>query len=329
MERTGVVFNYKQKVLLVEKFTNVQFVLPYPLYNASIDKYLINIAKILDSYWQTPSGLCQLDYTHTNETNFTINWVYRVTLTEHELALQDLATLVLDSRTLLKNDQTGGPGRTRRGLPLAVGLGAGVLGLGLGIGGQPSCGLSGILGGCRKISEENKAAISATVSHINAMNLQWSRVQVATDEKFFVLGEELMKLREVQQNIMEAQNENFETLQGQVEVLKQNVHILRNCNQFLYTRGQVNHHVSIVTGVLNTLQSLIRTYRTSLSIFRMNLMQNLASMSNGYIPISILNRKLLKEILHTVITQETEKDSRKTLSSGWPRDLLIVSEKLR
>ena len=156
---------------------------------------------------------------------------------------------------------------------MALGVGAGIMGVGLGLASGDSCFL-GILGGCIELGSENRNAILSTVHYVNGMNARWKEADGTIDNKFFVLGEEINDMKK-QQDITTAQNANFETIHGQMLAIEKNVHALRNCDQFFFSRQQMNQHLASISSILNTLQTLIRSYRLALANFRANLLQNL------------------------------------------------------
>ena len=121
-------------------------------------------------------------------------------------------------------------------------------------------------------------------------------------------------MKKQQQDITIAQNANFENLQNQMLAIEKNVHELRNCDQFFFSRQQMNQHLSSISSVLNTLQTLIRSKRLALATFRTNLLQNISAMVNGFLPLSIISKETLHGLLLAVMTNEIENRSQLTLA---------------
>ena len=143
--------------------------------------------------------------------------------------------------------------------------------------------------------------------------MKWKEATGAIDKKFFVLGEAINDMKKQQQDVTIGQNANFENLQNQMLAIEKNVHELRNCDQFFFARQQMNQHLSSISSILNTLQTNIRSYRLALARFRTNL-QNLSAMVNGFLPLSIISKETLHEILLAVMTNEIENGSRLILA---------------
>ena len=191
---------------------------------------------------------------------------------------------------------------------MALDVGAGIMGLGLGLASGESCFL-GILGGCNKLGSQNRNAILSTVNYVNNMNMKWKEATGTIDNNLFILGEEINDMKKQQQDITIAQNANFENLQNQMLAIEKNVHELRNYDQFFFSRQQLNQHLSSISSILNTLQTIIRSYRLALASFRTNLLQNLSAMVNGFLPLSIISKETLHEIFLAVMTNEIENGS--------------------
>ena len=323
--QSGILFNFQQKVLVAEKFVNIKFVLPFPPYNATLSKYLNVLAQSLSNNWYVPTELCQLKYTETNVTTTSAEWIYNITQTEHNRARSDLRNLISEIRNLLSPKQSSK--REKRAMGMALGVGAGIMGLGLGLASGDSCFL-GILGGCNELGSENRNAVLSTVHYVNEMNARWKEAAGTIDNKFFVLGEEINDMKKQQQDITTAQNANFETIHGQMLAIEKNMHALRNCDQFFFSRQQMNQHLASISSILNTLQTLIRSYRLALANFRANLLQNLSVMVNGFLPLSIISKEILHEIRIAVMTNEIENGSRLTLAIPLNEILTYYESKL-
>lgn len=89
----GVLFNYEQTVLLAEKFVQSQFVVPFPQYDLGVEMYLRNISTALSYLWKHNNYGCNLNYTKTDEHNFTSLWMYTVVHEEHQRAQEDIRLL--------------------------------------------------------------------------------------------------------------------------------------------------------------------------------------------------------------------------------------------
>ena len=104
--KEGIVFNFHQRVLLADKFINVQFIVPHPVIEIQLPE---NLAKLVDKFhdsWNTRAGLClhlafpdleELDA--TDQLNFT--WLVTKIIEEHGNALTDQNSIKKDMEKTL------------------------------------------------------------------------------------------------------------------------------------------------------------------------------------------------------------------------------------
>ena len=59
-----VLFLTHQKILLADKLEKLQFVLPFPVSDSQIDKFVHKIANKMDELWNTPNYGCKLVYSN-------------------------------------------------------------------------------------------------------------------------------------------------------------------------------------------------------------------------------------------------------------------------
>ena len=81
-----------------------------------------------------------------------------------------------------------------------------------------------------------------------------------------------------------------------------------NCHQFLYIRKETNYHASLLNSVLSVIYTKLRAYRTSLRCFRMTSVRMLSSssmMAEGFLPLALIPRQVLQDVLHQVLLQAT------------------------
>ena len=193
----GIFFNYHQKILLAKSFENVQKVLPYPQVDATIDLYITTIAFKMDQLWNHPDFGCDLLNHKITQPNFTTDWVYNEILQEHQRVLRDISSFKSEVTSLFPDlAPSEPPRRNPRALRvvLLAGAATGVFGLGYTLKDKISCTSGRIFGGCNKLAKENRRAIMDTIAHVNEMNSAWASVQNATNEKFYIIGQELKDL---------------------------------------------------------------------------------------------------------------------------------------
>ena len=54
----GIIFYKEGKILITEKFINVEFLVPFPRYNSTIRQQVETLLAELNNKWATPSAYC-------------------------------------------------------------------------------------------------------------------------------------------------------------------------------------------------------------------------------------------------------------------------------
>ena len=71
-------------------------------------------------------------------------------------------------------------------------------------------------------------------------------------------------LHGIQRQIIETQNRNWRTIEKQFNVFQQTIHEMRNRDQLLYTRQQVNFNFDTISSLLSLTYSNVKSYRAAL-----------------------------------------------------------------
>ena len=74
----GIVFHQSSKIILAEKFVNVEFLLPFPEYNFTTRKSIHEMLQTLTNMWKMNSSLCPLEFStkfNTTADPFNLNWM--------------------------------------------------------------------------------------------------------------------------------------------------------------------------------------------------------------------------------------------------------------
>ena len=298
--KKGIIFHESKKILLAEKFINNQFLLPFPTFDMSIKSELETLTNTLASMWQMPSYFCYLNYTNTSVEGFNVNWLLNEVQQEIKAAQEDLTKLHAETASFLTPPSPKAPSnRTTRALPLAA-VAAGAIGLfGTGVAlGTGDCGLSGIFGTCQ--SKENAKAISRMFSMAQDINDNVYHLKNATNQKFFIVSKELQAIRDIQKHMQEIQNANWRTISTQMDIFRKNIHEMRNCDQLLYSRQQVNFNFDTVSSLLSLYYSNIKAYRAALFAYHINMLNSIPALLSHYVPMSLLNRDSLEAVIESV-----------------------------
>ena len=146
----GIIFNHVTKILLAEKFINVDFLVPFPKFEMNVSAELGAYINKLAPLWDASSWQCHLDYStnfQKNDSTFDIDWLLHQVENEITLAEKELEALRIYTSSFLNTDDATAQALKRkpRAAPLAmmalasVGLSGSGIALGSG-----SCGLGGI-----------------------------------------------------------------------------------------------------------------------------------------------------------------------------------------
>ena len=74
----GIIFNHETKILLREKFINVEFLVPFPNLDIQLHEHLNESVHTLQQLWKEPSIFCDLTFSSnftTNDSSFDIDWI--------------------------------------------------------------------------------------------------------------------------------------------------------------------------------------------------------------------------------------------------------------
>ena len=312
--KKGIIFHEDRKILMAEKFINVQFLLPFPQFSVSLKSDLARILTALHSMWDMPTYNCYLNFTNTSTKGFDINWLMAEVQKEVNASDSSLAQLHAEVARFLSLPPPSPPSsRVPRALPLAaVAVGAiGLFGTGVSMG-SGSCGLSGIFGTCQ--SEENADAINRMFAMTSSISDNIQHLATESNNKFFVIGKELQAIRELQQQMAEIQNDNWRVITQQMASFRDDIHVMRNCDQFLFTRQQINFNFDTIASLLSLFYSNVKSYRAALFAYRLNLLNSIPALLNQYIPMSLLDRASLDEVISVVQSLQNKALDRLTLA---------------
>ena len=145
-------FHEESKILLAEKFVNIEFLVPFPKYTFEVKTQIEERLQTLADMWATPTIFCPMDESRPfNASNkpFNVNWLHTKLLAELQAAKNDVFEMGNETAILLTMEEQR-QRRQKRGLPAAaVALaGIGVFGSGILMGNQCS-GITGIFGSCQ------------------------------------------------------------------------------------------------------------------------------------------------------------------------------------
>ena len=229
-------------------------------------------------------------------------WLQKETKKEISFADEDLTKIKQEVSSFLKGTKIKRSQRSRRALPIAAAVAGAVRFFGTGImfGASDDCGVMGIFGSCQEKAKTKAKNIEKLGKYAIAIGDRLQQLANATDENFFCVSKDLVLLHEIQNQIIETQNENWQKIERQFQVFCDNIHDMRNCDQLLYTRQQVNFNFDTISSLLSLIYSNVKAYRAALFAFQMNIMNAIPSLLSKYVPMSLLPKESLEQILKVV-----------------------------
>ena len=89
---------------------------------------------------------------------------------------------------------------------------------------------------------------------------------------------------------------------------------MRNCDQLLYTQQQVNFNFDTTSSLLSLIYSTVESHGAALFAFQMNIMNAIPSLLSKYVPMSLLPKESLEQILKVFDDSQEKSDNRITLA---------------
>ena len=202
------------KERITEKFINVEFLVPFPRYNFTIRQQVETLLNELSKKWITQSEFCNMtsSTTYRNQTQaFNVDWLYTEILNETIEAEIEVLKLRNETEKLLTKVEEDSHNRQKRAAPLAIAAavaGIGLFGPGIAMSSGGCGGITGIFGSCQR-SSQNAEKIDRLANSFNSLNDYVMEIGAQTDEKFFLVADELAKVYKVQNEMQDNQNRNW------------------------------------------------------------------------------------------------------------------------
>ena len=301
----GIIFHKEGKILISEKFINLEFLVPFPRYNFTIRQQVETLLNELSKKWITQSEFCNLTHstTYRNQTAaFNVDWLYTKILNETIEAEIEVLKLCNETEKLLTRVEEDPHTRQKRAAPLAIAAavaGIGLFGPGIAMSSGGCGGITGIFGSCQRTSQ-NAENIDRLANSFNSLNDYVMEIGAQTDEKFFLVADELAKVYKVQNEMQENQNRNWKLVEEQFAIIDHNLNALATCMEIQLSQQQLNFNFDTAASLLLTLYVDIKSYRAALYSFRINVINAIPTLLDKRLPISLVPRKSLIKILDSV-----------------------------
>ena len=230
----GIIFHKEGKFPITEKFINAEFLVPFPRYNFTVRQQVETLLLELSKKWITQSEFCNMTHstTYRNQTEvFNVDWFYSKILNETIEAEIEVFKLRNETEKLLTRVKEDPRNRQKRAAPLAIAAavaGIGLFGPGIAMSSGGCGGITGILGSCQRTSQ-NAENIDRLANSFYSLNDYVMEIGAQTDEKFFLVADELAKVYKVQNEMQENQNRNWKLVEEQFAIVDHNLNGIATC----------------------------------------------------------------------------------------------------
>ena len=75
---------------------------------------------------------------------------------------------------------------------------------------------------------------------------------------------------------------------------------MRNCDQLLYSRQQVNFNFDTFASLLSLYYSNIKAYRAALLAYHINMLNSVPALLSHHVPMPLLDRESLRKVVEVV-----------------------------
>ena len=141
------------------------------------------------------------------------------------------------------------------------------------------------------------------------------------NDKMFIIADQLKDVKNCQRKIIETQKNHSEVLNKAVSLIRNNSRKLMACNQLFYARYQILQVQTNLIGSLSALLNEIKSYRTAVFSYKLTILNSVMTMVNKLIPMALLPRTALEEILEAVVIWLTK--ANELLSLAIPTNQLL------
>ena len=141
-----------------------------------------------------------------------------------------------------------------------------------------------------------------------------TEVMTNTDEKFFLVENEMASLNPIQSEMAATQDKNWVIIREQLAIYEQNFHILRGCDQLLFANQQLNSNFDTVSSLPSMIHASVKSYRYALFAFRMNILIAIPVLLRGHLPMSLIPMVSLLAFVDSVSLRQSKAEDRLTLA---------------
>ena len=172
--------------------------------------------------WKLPSVFCPLAFStgfNSSSEKFNLDWLVKKITDQTEAAKAEVDHIRSETaKFLTPNDDRSRTRRSTDGAGAATLLaGIGLFGPGIVMQALGGCGITGIFGGCQKVGRKNAENIQRLSEFTSALTDHVLEFKEKSNEKFYMIANELKEIVKIQQEMATTQNTNWKIVEEQFE----------------------------------------------------------------------------------------------------------------
>ena len=152
--------------------------------------------------------------------------------------------------------------------------------------------------------------------------IMYSKLSQQATKYSFLSRMKLLKFLEIEQEMQVNQNKNCKVVQDQLDIFEKNFQLLRDCTQMLFSNQQLNFSFDTVASSLSILYSDIKSYRSALYAYSINLLNSIPILLDKRLPMTSVPRESSFAILDSV--HDRQKRSADHLLLAIPMKDLVI-----
>ena len=166
------------------------------------------------------------------------------------------------------------------------------------------------------------------IQRIREIQNGFQQLTTSSNKKFSLVGKQLNSLNAVTKSLTELQKLNSQKIEAEFYSIKKEMKGLTSCVRRLQLRGKENLQFSEILAWLLVLQTEIKNFRTATYTFRSTLLTAFMTMTNEFLPISLVPREHLEKILVSVQRSSGNDDQMLSLAISINKILTYYESKL-
>ena len=310
----GTIFHKEQKNHINEKFINIEFLVPFPRLNFTVQQVETLLNELRQNGFRNQRFVTPHIVRNTIKTDvFNVDWLYVKILNETVEADIEVLKLQNETEKLLTRVEEDPRNRQKRAAPLAIAAavaGIGIFGPGIAMSSGGCGGITVIFGSYQRTSQ-NAENIDRLDNIFNGLNDYVMEISNQTDEKFFLVAGKVCK---VQNEMQENQNRYWKLVEEQFATVDHNLNGIATCMEMQATQQQLNFKFDTAASLFLTLYADIKSYRAALYSFRINVINAIPTLLDKRLTIFLVSRKSFTKILDAVHDSQKNAPDRLTLA---------------